>query len=102
MKLLYKYPQSEYPYARLVDENRRRSGTGPEFELLDTGIFDSDRYFDVFIEYAKADTEDHLHQVEVFNRGPTMRDSTSCRSCGSGIRGHGGRSRSRSRRFGVA
>src|SRR5450432_411217 len=51
-KMLYKYPQREYPYGRLVDENRRRGGRGPEFELIDTGIFDDDRYFDIFIEYA--------------------------------------------------
>jgi hypothetical protein len=69
MKLLYKYPQSEYPYERLIDESRRRSGTGPEFELLDTGSFDGDRYFDVVIEYAKADPEDLCIKVEVFNRG---------------------------------
>src|SRR5512132_1152041 len=53
MKLLYKYPQREFPYERLVTENQRRLGTGPEFELLDTGIFDDNRYFDIFIEYAK-------------------------------------------------
>ncbi len=54
LKMLYKYPQREFPYARLVEENRRRGKDQPEFELLDTGIFDDDRYFDVFIEYAKA------------------------------------------------
>ena len=54
LKWLYKYPQREYPYHRLVEENRRRAGLGPEFELLDTGVFDDDRYFDVFVEYAKA------------------------------------------------
>jgi mannosylglycerate hydrolase MGH1-like protein len=69
MKLLYKYPQAEYPYGRLVDENRRRGGTGMEFELLDTGVFDDDRYFDVVVEYAKADCEDLCVKVEVFNRG---------------------------------
>ncbi len=69
MKLLYKYPQREYPYGRLIDENRNR-GAGPEFELLDTGIFDDDRYFDIFIEYAKASPEDICIRVEAFNRGP--------------------------------
>src|SRR5580698_8319194 len=54
MKILYKYPQSEFPYSRIVDENRRRGGSGQEFELLDTGVFDEDRYFDIFVEYAKA------------------------------------------------
>ena len=70
MKWLYKYPQREYPYAWLVDENQRRKGSGPEFELLDTGIFDDDRYFDVFVEYAKADPEDIAIRITVENRGP--------------------------------
>jgi hypothetical protein len=70
MKLLYKYPHAAYPYARLVDENRRRAGAGMEFELLDTGVFDGDRYFDVVIEYAKAAPEDICIRIEVFNRGP--------------------------------
>ncbi len=70
MKMLYKYPQREYPYGLLVDENRRRGGRGPEFELLDTGIFEDDRYFDVFVEYAKNGPEDICMRVEVFNRGP--------------------------------
>jgi hypothetical protein len=69
MKYLYKYPQGEYPYARLVHECPRR-GRGPEYELLDTGVFDEDRYFDVFVEYAKASPEDILIRVEAFNRGP--------------------------------
>ena len=58
MKMLYKYPQQEYPYGWLVDENRRRGGAGPEFELIDTGIFDEDRYFDIFMEYGKAGPDD--------------------------------------------
>ncbi len=70
MKCLYKYPQREYPYGWLVEENRRRQGRGPEFELLDTGIFDDDRYFDIFVEYAKFDPEDFAARVTVFNRGP--------------------------------
>ncbi|MEP6539926.1 MAG: glucosidase, partial [Bryobacteraceae bacterium] len=70
MKMLYKYPQAEFPYGWLVDENRRRAGGGPEFELLDTGIFDDDRYFDVVIEYAKESEEDICIRVEAFNRGP--------------------------------
>jgi hypothetical protein len=70
MKLLYKYPQVAYPYAWLLEENRRRGGSGFEFELLDTGVFDQDRYFDIFIEYAKADPEDICIKIEAFNRGP--------------------------------
>lgn len=69
-KYLYKYPQREYPYRRLIDENRSRNGQGDEFELLDTGIFDDDRYFDVFIEYAKNGPEDVYIRIEVWNRGP--------------------------------
>ncbi|MGH7322220.1 MAG: MGH1-like glycoside hydrolase domain-containing protein [Candidatus Rokuibacteriota bacterium] len=70
MKWLYKYPQREYPYAWLVEENRRRAGRGPEFEVLDTGIFDDDRYFDIFVEYGKASPEDIVIRVTVENRGP--------------------------------
>jgi hypothetical protein len=70
LKMLYKYPQAAFPYGRLVEENRRRGKDQPEFELLDTGIFDGDRYFDVFVEYAKAGPEDLLMQVTVHNRGP--------------------------------
>jgi len=70
MKWLYKYPQQEFPYAWLVDENRRRAGQGAEFELLDTGIFDDDRYFDVFVEYAKQAPEDLAIRITVENRGP--------------------------------
>ncbi|BAP89016.1 uncharacterized protein E1O_18850 [Burkholderiales bacterium GJ-E10] len=70
MRMLYKYPQREFPYARLVEENRRRGRKDPEFELADTGIFDGDRYFDVFVEYAKADKDDLLASVTVHNRGP--------------------------------
>ncbi|HEV2862943.1 MAG TPA: hypothetical protein VGX48_18145 [Pyrinomonadaceae bacterium] len=70
MKFLYKYPQAPYPYQRLIDGNRARHGQGPEYELLDTGVFDDDRYFDVFVEYAKAAPEDLCVRVEIFNRGP--------------------------------
>ena len=70
MKFLYKYPQGEYPYCRLIEENRARRGHGAELELLDTGIFDEDRYFDVVIEYAKATPEDLVIRIEAFNRGP--------------------------------
>ena len=70
LKMLYKYPQAEFPYAQLREENARRSRDEPEFELLDTGLFDTDRYFDVFVEYAKAGPEDILMMVTVHNRGP--------------------------------
>ncbi len=70
MKYLYKYPQAEFPYTKLVQENRQRGKDQPEYELLDTGIFDDDRYFDVVAEYAKADIEDILIRITVSNRGP--------------------------------
>ncbi|MEY4787681.1 MAG: hypothetical protein RL692_1575, partial [Planctomycetota bacterium] len=69
-RMLYKYPQRAYPYDELVRVNAARSKLEREFELLDTGIFDDDRYFDVFVDYAKADTSDILMRIEVFNRGP--------------------------------
>jgi len=69
-KMLYKYPQAEFPYYPLVAENRRRSRNEFEFELLDTGIFDENRYFDVFVEFAKIDPEDILIRVSAVNRGP--------------------------------
>src|SRR5215467_13072566 len=69
MRMLYKYPQAEFPYQLLLDENRRRGRGQPEFELLDTGVFSERRYFDVFVEYAKADVEDILIRITAFNRG---------------------------------
>src|SRR5690242_17647316 len=70
LKMLYKYPQCEFPYAQLTEEIRRRSREQPEFELLDTGIFNDDRYFDVFVEYARPEPEDILLLISVHNRGP--------------------------------
>ena len=70
MKYLYKYPQSAFPYADLVETNRSRSKHEFEYELLDTGVFDEDRYFDVFVEYAKESPEDILIQITIHNRGP--------------------------------
>jgi hypothetical protein len=70
MRFLYKYPQAEHPYARLVEENRRRGREAPEYELIDTGVFDEDRYFDVFVEYAKGTPEALLIRIQVINRGP--------------------------------
>src|SRR5690348_10466046 len=69
MKYLYKYPHGAYPYDDLVRTNRSRSRAEPEYELLDTGVFDEDRYFDVFVEYAKAGPEDILIQITASNRG---------------------------------
>src|SRR6201987_3104053 len=70
MKYLYKYPQAEFPYAQLVDENRRRGRSAPEFELIDTCVFSEDRYFDMLVEYAKASYEDLCIRISVTNRGP--------------------------------
>jgi Glycosyl hydrolase family 63 C-terminal domain len=70
LKGLYKYPQAAYPYQLLVDESRRRSRSEPEFEIIDSGIFDGGRYFDVFVEYAKAGPEDILIRITAANRGP--------------------------------
>ena len=72
MKALYKYPQREFPYALLVQENGRRDRSAPEFELTDTGVFDDSRYFDIFAEYAKAEPDDILIRITVANRGPEM------------------------------
>src|SRR5438093_3939637 len=74
MKYLYKYPQAAYPYANLIETNRGRSRHEFEYELLDTGVFDQNRYFDVFVEYAKASPEDLLVQITICNRGPEAAD----------------------------
>ncbi len=70
MKYLYKYPQAAYPYADLVETNRRRTRDEMEYELLDTGVFNEDRYFDVFVEYVKGGPEDILVKITAANRGP--------------------------------
>jgi hypothetical protein len=70
MKYLYKYPQRPFPYSDLVQTNKRRTRTELEYELIDTGVFDDDRYFDVFVEYAKAAPEDILIRITAWNRGP--------------------------------
>jgi hypothetical protein len=70
MKFLYKYPHAAFPYEQLVAENRRRNRADAEFELIATDVFDEDRYFDVFVEYAKADVEDVLIRITIANRGP--------------------------------
>jgi hypothetical protein len=74
MKYLYKYPQAPYPYERLIHENQSRGKGSREFELADTGVFDENRYFDVFVEYAKADVEDILIRISIANRGPEAAD----------------------------
>ena len=70
MKYLYKYPQSAFPYGKLIEANRGCSRDQFEYELIDTGVFDGERYFDVFVEYAKASPEDICIRIEVCNRGP--------------------------------
>ncbi len=74
MKYLYKYPQAAFPYADLLETNRRRNRNDMEYELLDTGVFQDDRYFDVFVEYAKAGPEDILVRITAANRGPDAAD----------------------------
>ena len=111
MKYLYKYPQAAYPYADLVETNRRRSRNEMEYELLDTGVFNDDRYFDVFVEYAKDGPEDILVRITAVNRGPDAANCISCRRCGSATTGRRGlpnltelrrnRTSSRSRRWRV-
>ncbi|MCC6139922.1 MAG: glucosidase, partial [Nitrospira sp.] len=76
MKYLYKYPQAAFPYKRLVEENRRRNRQDREFELIDSGVFDENRYFDVFVEYAKATSEDLCIRIQAVNRGPEPADLT--------------------------
>jgi hypothetical protein len=72
MKYLYKYPQAAYPYAQIIKANREARRDGLEYELVDTGVFDDQRYFDVFVEYAKASPEDLLIQITAWNRGPDL------------------------------
>src|SRR6516162_9056064 len=70
LRMLYKYPQGEYPYGLLVQENAKRGLQDNEYELIDTGIFDGNRYWDIFVEYFKAAPDDVLAQISVYNRGP--------------------------------
>jgi hypothetical protein len=70
MKMLYKYPHAEFPYQHLLSENNKRTKLDPEYELIDTGLFDEDKYFDIFIEYAKQDAEDIIAMATIHNRGP--------------------------------
>ncbi len=94
MKFLYKYPQAAFPYAQLVEENRRRGKHEPEFELIDTGVFDDDRYFDVVVEYAKADRRRHPDpDPRRPTAAPRPRRSICCRPSGSATPGRGQRRR---------
>ncbi len=70
LKFLYKYPHAAFPYAQLVEENKKRTRLDPEYELIDTGVFGENRYFDVFVEYAKAGSEDIAIRITAWNRGP--------------------------------
>src|SRR5207342_2242514 len=70
MKFLYKYPQAPFPYGDLIEKNRQRNRFEPEYELIDTGVFSQDKYFDVVVEYAKAGPEDVLIRISASNRGP--------------------------------
>jgi hypothetical protein len=83
MKYLYKYPQAAYPYADLVSTNRGRNREEMEYELLDTGIFKDDRYFDVFVEYAKAGPEDILVRITAVNRGPEVAEKPQIKQLGA-------------------
>ncbi len=76
LKMLYKYPQAEFPYERLLQENRQRGLDDNEYELIDTGVLDQDRYWDVFVEYAKATDDDILVNISVQNRGPETAEIT--------------------------
>ncbi len=76
MKMLYKYPQSEFPYSELLEENKKRNRKEPEYELTDTGIFDENKYFDVFIEYAKCSQTDILIKITAVNRGNETEELT--------------------------
>ena len=93
MSLLYKYPQAAFPYQQLDRGEPAARGQGPEYELIDTGVFDEDRYFDISIEYAKAGAEDLVIRISITTAARRPRRSTSCRTCGSATRGRGARSR---------
>ncbi len=90
MKYLYKYPQAEFPYAQLLKENKRRTRQDPEYELIDTGIFDQNRYFDVEIEYVKHEPEDILIRISSPTAAPIQHRFICCPHSGSATRGCGG------------
>ncbi|HET9434854.1 MAG TPA: glucosidase, partial [Chitinophagaceae bacterium] len=76
MRMLYKYPQAEFPYEELLRINKQRGKADPEYELLDTGVFEHNKYFDVYIEYAKNDSTDIMIRITVINRGPDTAELT--------------------------
>ena len=92
MRALYKYPQAEYPYTRLIEENRRRGLSATEFELTDAGVFAEERYFDVFAEYAKGAVNDILIRILLKITAPTERRYICSRRFGFATRGHGAKS----------
>ncbi len=87
MKYLYKYPQQAYPYTDLVNTNRSRSRHEFEYELIDTGIFNDDRYFDIYVEYAKESPENILIQITLTTVAPNLQHSPFCLHCGSATSG---------------
>ena len=89
MKCVYKYPHAAYPYEQLLEENRRRNSNDREYELVDTGIFDQGRYFDVEVEYAKVSPEDILIRINVSNRGPEAASLHVLPTYGFGTHGRG-------------
>jgi hypothetical protein len=89
LKMLYKYPQGEYPYSRLVEENRRRGIDQPEYELIDTGLFDENRYFDVFVEYARSSPTTSSCALPRRTVGRKLPPSICCRRSGFETRGVG-------------
>ena len=93
MKYLYKYPQAPFPYDDLVATSKRRNRCDMEYELLDTGVFNDDRYFDVFVEYAKQTPEDILIKISVSNRSPEPATLHVLPTCGFATRGLGGPTR---------
>ena len=94
LKMLYKYPHRAFPYADLVAENARRGTDVPEYELLDTGVFAENRYFDVFVEYAQAEPGDMLMKITAWNRGPEPPCCISSRNWCCATPGAGSRARS--------
>ena len=89
LRMIYRYPQSPFPYQHLTEENARRTTNDPEYELEDTGIFNENRYFDITVEYAKASPDDILMRITATNRGPATAPSTSSLSSGPATTGPG-------------
>ncbi len=98
MRMLYKYPQRAFPYTDLVDTNRNRGKDEREYELIDTGVFAEDRYFDIAVAYAKAGPDDLLVRITATNRGPETAPCISCQHSGFAIPGAGAARRRRTQR----